>query len=164
MRRLSSQRRLFASAVWVVIVIVLSVVGSIAKKNGWIASEEKRTPVERRVEKTPSRIDGDPIAELVRNKRSNVIVEASGTVVKILPDDRAGDRHQKFLVEVGTNTVLIAHNIDLAPRVTLREGDAIRFKGEYEYTDRGGVIHWTHHDPAKRRAGGWIEHNGKRYE
>ena len=29
--------------------------------------------------------------------------------------------------------------------------------------ERGGVLHWTHHDPDGRRPGGWLEHEGRRY-
>ena len=61
-------------------------------------------------------------------------------------------------------TVLISHNIDRAPRIdSLRVGDRVEFQGEYEWNPQGGVVHWTHHDPAGRHAGGWLKHEGKTY-
>ena len=98
--------------------------------------------------------------------RSGDQVRGSGTVTRVLSDDNDGSRHQRFIVEVSPGrTVLIAHNIDLAPRVqSIRAGDTVSFHGEYEWNDRGGVIHWTHHDPRGSHPGGWIEHNGRRYE
>ncbi|MBU0656677.1 MAG: DUF3465 domain-containing protein [Gammaproteobacteria bacterium] len=87
-----------------------------------------------------------------------------GNIVKTLKDDREGDQHQRFLVEISSDiTLLVAHNIDLAPRVPVREGEMVTISGEYVWNNRGGVMHWTHHDPKGRR-GGWIEYAGKRYE
>ena len=101
-----------------------------------------------------------------REPRGNEQFEAEGTVVKVLPDDRKGSQHQRFIVELSSGrTVLIAHNIDLAPRVAnLREGDTVSFSGEFEENDRGGVVHWTHHDPAGRHVAGWIRHQGRTYQ
>lgn len=94
---------------------------------------------------------------------SGVMVESSGTVVRMLSDDLEGSRHQRFIVEVARgHTVLISHNIDLAERVPVSGGDTVRFRGQYEWNERGGVVHWTHHDPAGRRPGGWIEAGGRR--
>ena len=116
--------------------------------------------------KAKRRLVGSSVAEQFRRKRSDVILEDRGTVVHLLPDDREGSRHQRFLVEVARSdvTIKIAHNIDLAPRVPVSKGDRIKFKGEYEYNELGGAVHWTHHDPKRWREGGWIQHRGKRYE
>lgn len=93
-------------------------------------------------------------------------VEGSGTVVRVLSDDNDGSRHQRFILELSAGrTVLIAHNIDLAPRVrSLSQGDTVSFFGEFETNDRGGVIHWTHKDPQGRHVDGWLEHRGTRYQ
>ena len=98
-------------------------------------------------------------------KRSDVIVEVVAVVKKNLPDDLVGSRHQKMILRLESgHTILLAHNIDLADRVPADEGDSVRVRGEYEYSEQGGVIHWTHHDPAGRHEGGWIEHAGQRYQ
>jgi hypothetical protein len=100
------------------------------------------------------------------DRRSSVQVESEGIVQRVLDDDGEGDRHQRFVLRLSSGqTVLIAHNIDVAPRVpALKVGDTVRFAGEYEWNPEGGVIHWTHHDPQGRHAGGWLEHNGRRYD
>ena len=106
------------------------------------------------------------IATAFKNHRSNVDVEGEGIVIKVLPDDIEKPRHQRFLLRLASGqTVLVAHNIDLAPRVDgLREGDQVAFKGEYEWNDKGGVVHQTHRDPAGRRIAGWLRHQGKVYQ
>ncbi len=98
--------------------------------------------------------------------KDNSIVEGNGTVVKILTDDNNGSRHQRFILRLDSGqTVLVAHNIDLAPRVEmLNEDDTIIFKGEYVSNDKGGVIHWTHHDPQGQHEDGWLKRNGKIYQ
>ncbi len=101
-----------------------------------------------------------------KNRKSNFQVEGEGEVIKILPDDLKGSRHQRFIIRLDSGqTLLISHNIDLAPRINkLRKGDSVAFSGEYEWNHKGGVIHWTHHDPAGRHMGGWIKHQGKKYQ
>ena len=106
----------------------------------------------------------DGVRSLYENKRSGEMVRVQGRVAKVLSDDNKGSRHQRFILEVGNDlTVLVAHNIDLAERVPLQRGDHIELYGQYEWNNKGGVLHWTHHDPAKRHEEGWIEHRGTRY-
>ncbi len=106
------------------------------------------------------------LKEAFEQRRSNLQVEGSGIVDKLLADDNSGSRHQRFILRLPHGqTLLVAHNIDLAPRIdTLRVGDEVRFFGEYEWNDKGGVLHWTHHDPKGTHVGGWLEHRGRRYE
>ena len=75
-------------------------------------------------------------------------------------------RHQKFILKLANNqTVLVAHNIDLSPRVSgLKIGDSIEYYGEYEWSEQGGVLHWTHDDPAGRHEDGWLKHKGTTYQ
>jgi hypothetical protein len=97
---------------------------------------------------------------------SNIQVEGQGTVAKILPDDDDGSRHQRFIVRLSSGqTILIAHNIDLAPKVSsLNEGDVVSFSGEYEWNPKGGVVHWTHRDRDGRHPVGWIRHDGQAFQ
>jgi hypothetical protein len=108
----------------------------------------------------------DTLAQAYDQQRSNVQVQGEGVVIKILKDDSQGSRHQRFLLRVASGqTLLVAHNVDLAPCIeSLREGDRVAFNGEYEWNDKGGVIHWTHRDPQGRHAEGWLEHAGRRYQ
>lgn len=113
----------------------------------------------------PNRNGDARIAEAFRRQQSDVVVESKGRVTRVLPDDEEGSRHQRFVLRLANDmTVLIAHNIDLAPRLPLTEGDTVRFHGEYEWGERGGVVHWTHRDPGERHEDGWLELAGKRYD
>lgn len=100
------------------------------------------------------------------NKRSDFFVESEGFVVRVLSDDLVGSRHQRFIVMLPTRqTLLISHNIDVAERIAdLTTGDRVHFRGEYQWNDKGGVIHWTHRDPKSQRIGGWIKHGTKTYQ
>ncbi len=106
------------------------------------------------------------LASAYNNRQSDIQVRGSGEVINILPDDTNGSQHQKFILELASGqTLLVAHNIDLAPRInTLREGDAIEFYGEYEWNAQGGVLHWTHHDPGGRHENGWLKFEGDTYQ
>lgn len=106
------------------------------------------------------------IEKAFKKQQSNLQVQASGIVVRLLKDDTDGHKHQKILLRLDSGqTILIAHNIDLSPRIdTLAKGDTLTFYGEYEYNAKGGVVHWTHHDPKKRHIDGWLKHNGKIYQ
>ncbi|RRC98685.1 DUF3465 domain-containing protein [Amphritea balenae] len=106
------------------------------------------------------------LLQAFKDLESDLQIEGSAVVKKILSDDLKGSRHQRFLIRLSHDqTILVAHNIDLAPRInSLREGDSIRFYGEYEWNNQGGVIHWTHRDPQGKHPHGWIEHDGIRYE
>jgi len=106
------------------------------------------------------------ITDAYQNRLSDIQVTGSGKISRILRDDNEGSRHQRFILRLSSGqTLLIAHNIDLAPKInTLQEGDVVQFFGEYEWNSKGGVVHWTHHDPGGRHVGGWLKHDGRKYE
>lgn len=75
-------------------------------------------------------------------------------------------RHQRFILTLSSGqTLLVAHNIDLAPRLaSLKSGDSVAFNGVYEWNAKGGVIHWTHRDRSGRHQAGWLKHAGQTYQ
>lgn len=108
----------------------------------------------------------ESVAEAYRTHQSNVRVTGVGTVVQILPDDTRGSRHQRFILKLPSGqTLLIAHNIDIAPPLPgLSVGDTVAFRGEYEWNPEGGVVHWTHHDPDGGHVTGWLKYDGRVYK
>jgi hypothetical protein len=111
-------------------------------------------------------VDDDAIGRAFANKTSDIQVEGKGKVIRLLSDDLNGPRHQRFIVQLASRqTLLITHNIDIAPRIAgLKTGDTVRFYGEYVWNSKGGLIHWTHHDPQGKHVSGWVIHNGKTYK
>jgi len=98
-----------------------------------------------------------------REQQSGVQVIGDGVVNTLLSDHNKGSGHQRFILRLASGqTLLFAHNIDLAPRMdALRQGDTVGFNGVYEWNDKGGVVHWTHQDLAGRHTPGWLRHGGQ---
>lgn len=98
--------------------------------------------------------------------QSGRMVRVEGTVIKLLPTDEQGSRHQRWLMQVPgrQQTLLVAHNIDLAPVVPLKAGDKIEVFGQFEDNAKGGLLHWTHDDPSGRHAEGWVRHKNTLYQ
>lgn len=111
-------------------------------------------------------VEAASVKSAYESHQSDVQVKGNGTVIRILKDDNEGSRHQKFILKLPSGqTILIAHNIDLAPRIdSISKGDQVQFYGEYEWNKKGGVVHWTHHDPKGHHTGGWLKHNGSTYQ
>ncbi len=128
---------------------------------------ESVEPAAPRDAKGPSRAQPEnaAILRMHQRKAQEKWVEGASIIVKVLPDDLKGSRHQRFLIRISKNVrVKVAHNIDLAPRLPVRAGDLVEYRGKYVWNDLGGALHWTHHDPRNRNRGGWLRHEGKVYE
>jgi hypothetical protein len=113
-----------------------------------------------------SGVTADSVIAAFRAKKNRIMVSGQGRVVKVLPDDTQGIRHQRFILKLPSGlTILIAHNIDKAPRIRgLAKGDQVRFRGEYIFNDKGGLVHWTHRDHKGRHPDGWLEYQGRLYQ
>ena len=105
----------------------------------------------------------DALGRAFDHRAQGLPVEGVGTVIRILADDAEDGRHQRFVVGLASGqTLLVAHNIDVAPRVEdLHVGDTVEFHGVYEWSEEGGTVHWTHHDPDGSHAPGWVIHEGE---
>lgn len=166
-----------ASFLYKVGAVLIAAAITIAVKRGWLPGPTSTPsgPTGTSTSSIPpdsrSQLATGTVRELFHARRSDVWVESTGRVEKLLPDDTDtsdnSDKHQKFLLLVpGDITVLVAHNISAAPRVPVRQGDNITLRGEYEYTEKGGTIHFTHKPKynSRKAQAGWIEFKAQRYE
>lgn len=133
---------------------------------GYSVSRYMETPVNQPTAAIESKNSDALLEKAFSERTSNMQIEGRGKVKKLLPDDRSGSKHQRFIVRLESGqTLQIAHNIDLAPRIdNLAEGDLVAFFGEYEWNPKGGVIHWTHRDPDGKHIAGWLRHNGHTFQ
>ncbi len=120
-----------------------------------IASKATKATKATMASNNPSAFDSK-IEQAYKNRQSDVQVQGLGKVIRILPDDNKGSRHQRFILKLANGqTLLIAHNIDLAAKITsLSTGDQVESFGANEWNNKGGVVHRTHHDPRGRHVGG----------
>jgi len=144
---------------------LLAAVVAVVLALAWLST----TPIGRQLTAwlTPPSAAGDQaIARAFQAQRSGVQVASDGVVERVLSDDNKGSRHQRFILRLDSgHNVLVAHNIDRAPRLrALQPGDRVAFFGEYAWNPKGGVIHWTHHDPKGRHIAGWLSHNDQRVQ
>ncbi len=131
-----------------------------------VGCDQRSSPKDTATIQLSLKSDDQRMAEAFAKQISDIWVESKGTIEKILPDDREGSAHQRLIVRLSTGqTILLSHNIDLAPRIPNPQiGSEISFRGEYEWNSKGGVVHWTHHDPSGHKSGGLIEYKGKIYK
>ena len=72
--------------------------------------------------------------------------------------------HEAFDARGPAGCVEVVDNVDIAPPVPVRPGDRIEVRGELARDPgRLPVVHWTHHDPQGRHAGGFIRFRGRVY-
>ena len=144
---------------------VAAIALAIAQQAGWISGDAPAGSAAPAVVAPEIGAGNAALERAIDARDSGIMMTVEARVAKILPDDLDGSRHQRFLLDVGRGrTVLVAHNIDLAERVPLGRDDTVRLRGQFEWNDKGGVLHWTHHDPRGRHPGGWIEYAGRRFE
>lgn len=147
-------------AVWLILVILLLAVGIKAVRY------QVKTAAAGEPWRQAAKNDENRLLEAYQHRQSQIPLTLAGRVIKVLPDDNTGSRHQRFIIEIANGvTLLVAHNIDLAPPINgLTYGSQVTVSGEYVWNERGGLMHWTHHDPQGKHPGGWILFRGKKYE
>ncbi|MEO9170498.1 MAG: DUF3465 domain-containing protein [Candidatus Baltobacteraceae bacterium] len=108
------------------------------------------------------------VCSAYQSQRSHVEVVATGKISRMLGtrDGRNGS-HEGFLVKLDSGCDLVVKvetNVSLTGPVPLQTGEAVTIKGEYEYYQMGGVIHWTHRDPRGNHEGGYVQAGGATYQ
>lgn len=105
-----------------------------------------------------------------RAGRSRVEVTASGSVARLLGTrvGRSGT-HEGFLVHLSGAegrglTIRVEDNVDLTGPIPLTEGANVEVRGEYVFDARGGIVHYTHRDPAGRHIAGYVRVGDKFYQ
>ncbi len=80
----------------------------------------------------------DTVKAAYEQRQSNVQVQGRGRVKTILRDDNDGSRHQKFILVLKNGlSILVAHNIDLAPKISnLNKGDIVEFMANMSTTQK----------------------------
>ena len=79
------------------------------------------------------------LAQALAAEAHDVEVQGEGVVEKVLSDDEDGNRHQRFILKLASGqTLLVAHNIDVAPRVEgLQPGDTVASAASTSGAPRG---------------------------
>ncbi len=107
----------------------------------------------------------DRLIDAFQEGRTGIWVSGHGTVAQMPADELGNTPRQRFAVRISPNlTVLVRHELDESLRVPAQRGDTLAFQGYYEWDGSGGTISRTFADASRAGGGGWIEHEGTRYD
>ena len=110
-------------------------------------------------------ISNDRLISSFEEGRTGIWVSAEAPVVQSLGDEDIGGRRQRFTIRPTEGvTVQVRHSLDNSNRVPVERGDVVRVSGYYQWDARGGFISRTYSDPDQPGGGGWVEHDGQRYD
>ena len=87
----------------------------------------------------------EQLKQVMNSNANRPQVLVSGIIERILPEDKDGNPHQKFLLNVSGIKLQIVSNLDFG-RIPVAVGTAIQVCGEYLNVG-SGMVHWTHFDP-----------------
>lgn len=102
---------------------------------------------------------------VVRGRAAEVTFDGTVATAPRFVGSRSG-MHEHFFVRSDDGVYVgIADNVSIADPCPVAPGDRVEVKGEFtpSYADGSPLVHWTHHDPSRRHADGFIEFGGRRY-
>lgn len=151
------RKKHIASLFFLVAVTILPILASICGCSN--QSEQSAQAEQGTYSQGPAQTSADQeVLDAQSKGMSKVHVTFSAVVYKILPDDQKGIPHQRFLLRLSNNTtVLVAHNTNLGPYLSIQPGDVVDVSGEYIWNKKGGLIHYTHPSTSSYKEGGWIK-------
>ena len=99
------------------------------------------------------------------DRKSNLMVEVSGEILRVMDQVRNNPRHQEFQMRLPTGQLLmVVHKNNIGEWMPLQPRDQVRIRGEYLWSEMGGLVRNTEKDSSMDRRHGWIEHEGERYD
>jgi hypothetical protein len=113
--------------------------------------------------------DVEPGAHVVEKafyaKQSDIMVEVDGEVVRTIRPMEGNEGHQEFQMRLPNGQlILVVHEHRSGEPAPVTERDRVTVRGNYQWTELGGIIRGTHRDSSMQRRHGWIELEGKRYQ
>lgn len=117
----------------------------------------------------PSSYNAEPgfrvLADAYVNKKSGMMAEVQGQVTRLIMDEDESAREQKFVIHaISGQSLMVTHDLSRSDRVPVATGDEVIVRGEYVWTEPGGMLIWTTRDSGSGDRHGWIDHKGERYD
>ena len=99
------------------------------------------------------------------DKQSDLMVEVTGEVVRVVRPVKGNEGHQEFQLRLPNGQLLsVVRNTSAEDRVPLVASDQVTVRGNYRWSELGGVIHGVQRDYSLDRMHGWVELDGKKYD
>ena len=99
------------------------------------------------------------------DKESDLMVEVTGEVVRVVRPVEGNEGHQEFQMSLPNGQVLlVVRNTSARDRAPVEVHDRVTVRGDYQWSEMGGVVHGAQRDYSMDRRHGWVEIDGKKYD